>query len=89
MLGGTALILASQRRAAARPRPGDAIVTAVFTVADYQDKGTAEVVVAIANPGGSPCLSACHRGGGAGRGAGCGRRSRPGRPGGATVPTGR
>jgi hypothetical protein len=56
MLGGAVLILAAQRRAAARPRPGDAIVTAVFTVADYPDKGTAEVAVAIANPGGSPVL---------------------------------
>jgi hypothetical protein len=56
MLGGAVLILAAQRRAAARPRPGDAIVTAVFTVADYPDRGAAEVAVAIANPGGSPVL---------------------------------
>jgi hypothetical protein len=56
MLGGAALILMAERRAAAWPQPDDAAVTAVFNVADYPDKGTATVTVVITNPGNTPVL---------------------------------
>jgi hypothetical protein len=52
-LSGAALLLATGLRNG--DRPGDARVTAV-TVTGYPDEGTAEVTVAIANPGGTPVL---------------------------------
>jgi hypothetical protein len=57
LLGGIALIFAADRRAAARARPGDAVITAVSTVDGYPDDGTAQVVVVIANPGTIPVLA--------------------------------
>ena len=50
MLGGAALIIELERCLAAWPRPGDAAVTTVVTVADYPDGSIGEVTVVIANP---------------------------------------
>jgi hypothetical protein len=58
MLGSTALILATERRAASGPRPGDATVTAVSTIAAFPDENTSKVIVVIANPGDMPVLVA-------------------------------
>ena len=58
MLGGAALVLSAERRAAAAPRPADAAVTAVFTLAGYPDESTSKVIVVIANSGDTPVLVA-------------------------------
>lgn len=56
ILGGAALIVEVERCLAAWPRPGDAAVTAVLTVADYPDGSIGEVTVVIANPDAAPVL---------------------------------
>ena len=49
--GGSALIIAAERRAFGGPRPGDAAVTAVSPIVDRPGDGQTVVSVAIANPG--------------------------------------
>jgi hypothetical protein len=56
LLGGAALILDVQRCLTAWPRPGDAAVTAVVTVADHPERSIGEVTVVIANPDRVPIL---------------------------------
>jgi hypothetical protein len=56
LLGSAALILATERRAAAAPRPADAAVTAVRTIAGFPDEDTSKVIVVIANSGDIPVL---------------------------------
>lgn len=55
-LGGAAVILVADRRAAALPRPGDAQVTGVSVQRDFPAEGTTTVAVAVANPGTTPVL---------------------------------
>jgi hypothetical protein len=54
--GGSALIIAADRRAFGGPRPGDAAVTAVSPIVDRPGDGQTVVSVAIANPGPAPVL---------------------------------
>jgi hypothetical protein len=54
--GGSALIIAAERRAFGGPRPGDAAVTAVSPIVDRPGDGQTVVSVAIANPGPAPVL---------------------------------
>jgi hypothetical protein len=53
---GAHVVRAMDRRAIARPRPGDATVTAVSAAADWPSEGQATVSVAIWNPGSLPVL---------------------------------
>jgi hypothetical protein len=53
---GAHVVRVMDRRAASRPRPGDATVTAISAVADWPSEGQATFSVAIWNPGSLPVL---------------------------------
>jgi len=55
-LGVAGLMVVIDRRAASRPRPGDAIVTDMVTALDWPNDGEAAILLAIANPGPVPVL---------------------------------
>jgi hypothetical protein len=54
--GGAHVARLMDRRAATRPRPGDATVTAVVIAADWPSEGQTTVSVGIRNPGSTPVL---------------------------------
>jgi hypothetical protein len=55
--GGAYVVRVMDRRAASRPRPGDATVTAISAVADRPIRGQATVSVTISNSGSVPVLA--------------------------------